>query len=188
MWILIGVRMQMVEAAEEEITARRQIVRMLETALVPRVGNMARWRRMDSCEKGRRAREHWQKEKGKNSQGKDPKTFQGKGRDRSTRERNSHSKDPRIFEENSQGEDRSIFKDPVEKWRDQEKRQEEKCKKRKKIKKKKEVKYRKRRWWKKCKESIASWFATGLSTEQLIGGLSRKASSDHPSSACLRRF
>ena len=46
-WILIGVRMQMVEAAEEEIPVRREMERMLETAPVSRVGNMARWRRMD---------------------------------------------------------------------------------------------------------------------------------------------
>ena len=37
-----------------------------------------------------------------------------------------------MFRENSQGEDPSIFKDPVEMWRDQEKRKEEKCEKRKK--------------------------------------------------------
>ena len=60
---LIGVRMQMVEAAEEEIPARREMERMLVTVLVPRVGNMARWRRMESFDKGWRAGEHWQKEK-----------------------------------------------------------------------------------------------------------------------------
>ena len=42
------VRMQMVEAAEEEIPARREMERMLETAPVPRIGNMAKWRRMES--------------------------------------------------------------------------------------------------------------------------------------------
>ena len=45
LWILIGVKTQMVEAAEEEIPIRRETERMLETALVPRVGNIARRRR-----------------------------------------------------------------------------------------------------------------------------------------------
>ena len=60
LWILIGVRMQMVEAEGEKIPARREMERMLETAPVPRVGNMAKWRRMESFDKGRRAGEHWQ--------------------------------------------------------------------------------------------------------------------------------
>ena len=63
LWIPICVRMQMVEAAEEEIPARREMERMLEKAPVPCLGNIAKWRRMDSCEKGRRAGEHWQKDK-----------------------------------------------------------------------------------------------------------------------------
>ena len=82
---------------------------------------------MDSCDKGRRAGAYWQKEKSKNSQGMDPKTFQG----------NSQGRDPSTLERNSQGEDPSIFKDLVEKWQDQEKRKEQKWKKRRKRKKKK---------------------------------------------------
>ena len=71
LWILIGVRMQMVEVAEEEIPARREMERMLETA--------RSWqdeKKKGSFDEGRRAGEHWQKEKSKNSQGKDPRTFE----------------------------------------------------------------------------------------------------------------
>ena len=57
-----------------------------------------------------------------------------------TLERNSEGKDPRTFEENSQGEGPSIFKDPVEKWRGQEKRKEEKWKR------KRRRRLSKRRW------------------------------------------
>ena len=71
--------------------------------------------------------------------------------------REGTGKNPRTFEENSQGEDPSIFKDPLEKWRDQEKRKEEKWKKREK-KKKKKVKHRKRRWWKKFEGFIISLY------------------------------
>ena len=37
-WILTGARMQLVDAAEEQIPARREMERMLETAPAPRVG------------------------------------------------------------------------------------------------------------------------------------------------------
>ena len=36
LWILLGVRMQMVEALEEEIPAHQETGYMLDTALVPR--------------------------------------------------------------------------------------------------------------------------------------------------------
>ena len=49
-WNLIGVKMQMVEAVEEEIPAHQETEHMLETDPVPPVGNMARWMDMDSCE------------------------------------------------------------------------------------------------------------------------------------------
>ena len=52
LWILIGVKMQMVEGVEEEIPASQEMERKLETAVVPRVRNMARWTMMDSCEGG----------------------------------------------------------------------------------------------------------------------------------------
>ena len=48
--ILIGVKMQMVEAVAEEIPARQEMKRMLETALVPCVGNNGKMKVMDSCE------------------------------------------------------------------------------------------------------------------------------------------
>ena len=57
------VRMQMVEVAGEEIPVHGEMERMLETALVSRVGIMTRWR--DPCDKGTSAGEHWQKEKSK---------------------------------------------------------------------------------------------------------------------------
>ena len=144
---------------EEEIPARQEMERMLEIALVPRVGNMARWRMMDSCDKGWKEGEHWQNEKKKvkNSQGKDPRTFEG----------HSQGQDPRTFNGNSQENDPSTFEDrshQARRWRIQKKRKEEKWRKRKKKKKKKKkkkrkkVKYRKRRWWKRCKEFIISLF------------------------------
>ena len=52
-WILIGVKMHMVEAVEEEIPARQEMERMLETALVPRVGNID-----GLCDKGWKERDH----------------------------------------------------------------------------------------------------------------------------------
>ena len=111
LWILIGVRVQVVEADEEEIPARREMDRMLETARVPRVGNMATYRRMESFDEGRRAGEHGREKvkKTKKSQGKDPKTFQRNslGRDPCTLERNSQGKEQRTFEENIQGGDPS---------------------------------------------------------------------------------
>ena len=72
--------------------------------------------------------ENWQKEKSKNSQGKDSKTFEG----------------------NSQGKDPSTFHDRSHQWRVHKKWKKEKWRKRKKKEKeKKKVKCRKRRWWKK---------------------------------------
>ena len=68
------------------------------------------------------------KKKSKNSQGKDPKTF----------EENSHFKDPSTFEGSHQ----------VERWRVQEKRKEGKRKQEKKM------ECRAVTWWKKCKELI----------------------------------
>ena len=74
----------------------------------------------------------------KNSQGKDPKTFEenSQGRDPSTLERNSQGKDPRTLREhiqgegigttrmNSQGEDPRTWEEPVQRWRVQKKRKE----------------------------------------------------------------
>ena len=40
LWILIGVMMKMVDALEEEIPGSKEMERMLETALVPRAGNV----------------------------------------------------------------------------------------------------------------------------------------------------
>ena len=44
LWILIGVKMQMVEAAEEEIPARQEMVILFETPLVPRLREVIRAR------------------------------------------------------------------------------------------------------------------------------------------------
>ena len=61
---------------------------------------------------------------------------------------------------NSQGEDPRTFKEPVQRWQFQKKREEKKWKKKKKQKdKKKKVKYRRISWWKKAKEKIASLLA-----------------------------
>ena len=136
LWILLGIKMHMVEAAEEEISTRQETECMLETAPVPRAGNEIRWKRMNTCDRGWREGEHWQKGKSEHSQGKDPKIFEG----------NSQEKDPSTSEGRSH---------QVERWRVQEKWKEEKWKK-KKQKTKKKVKHRKVKWWKKCKELIIS--------------------------------
>ena len=103
--------MQMVEAEEEAISTRQETDCMLETAPVPRAGNEIRWKRMNTCDRGWREGEHWQKERSKNSQGKDPKTFEenSQGGDLSILEINSWGKDPRTFEGNSQERDPSTF-------------------------------------------------------------------------------
>ena len=94
---------------------------------------MFRW---ETC-KGESVEGIFCKEKEKrNSQGKDPRTF----------DENSQGGDLSTPQTNSQGRDPRTFKEPVERWRVQEKRKEEKWK----IKKKK-VKYRRNRWWKNAK-------------------------------------
>ena len=114
LWILIGVKMHMVEAVEKEIPARQEMERMLETALVPRVGNTARWRMMDSCDKGWKEGERWQKVTSKNSHGKAPGTFK----------RNSQDKEPSTLDDRSH---------QAKTWLVQKKRKEEKWRKKKKI-------------------------------------------------------
>ena len=74
--------------------------------------------------------------------------------------RNSQVRDPRTFEGNSQGKDPSTFEGrshQVEKLPVQEKRKEEQWKKRKRKKKKKKLRFGKRKRWKKCKERVASF-------------------------------
>ena len=44
LWILLGIKMQMVEAAEEEISTRQETDWMLETAPFHRAGNEIRWK------------------------------------------------------------------------------------------------------------------------------------------------
>ena len=68
----------MVEALEEEIPAHQETDCVLETALVPSVGNEKRMKMMDTCDRGWRGGQYWQKEKSENSQGKDLKTFSRK--------------------------------------------------------------------------------------------------------------
>ena len=105
-----------------------------------------KWDENDFCKK--------RKEK-RNSQGKDPRTFDEnrQGGDLGTLERNSQGEDPRTLKENSQGgdlgtleansqrKDPRTFRNPVDVLRVQEKQKEEKWKKRKnKMVKKKNVK------------------------------------------------
>ena len=54
LWILVGVKTRIVEAAEEEISARQEMVLRAETPLAPRLReeNMARWKRWSACERG----------------------------------------------------------------------------------------------------------------------------------------
>ena len=94
-----------------------------------------------------------QKEKKRNSQGKDPRTF----------DENSQGGETSTPEAESQGKDSRTFKEPVERWRVLRKRKVNKRRKKKKIKdKKKNMKNRKNGWWKKAKESIAKCFAAKL--------------------------
>ena len=92
----------------------------------------------------------------RNSQGEDPRTFDG----------NSQGGDLSTPKTHSQGEDPRTFTEPVERWRVQKKRKEKKWKKKKKKDKKKKVKYRRRSWWKKCKERIASFFTAKRKEEK----------------------
>ena len=58
LWILLSVKKQMVEALEEEIPAHQETDCVLETALVPSVGNEIRWNVMDTCAGGWREGQH----------------------------------------------------------------------------------------------------------------------------------
>ena len=57
MWTLIGVKMRMVQAAEEEISAHQETVLRSETPLAPRLqeASRARWKRRNASERGWRA-------------------------------------------------------------------------------------------------------------------------------------
>ena len=50
LWILLRVKKEMLEALEEEIPAHQEKDCVLETALVPSVGNEMRWKMMDTCD------------------------------------------------------------------------------------------------------------------------------------------
>ena len=99
----------MVEAVEKEISIRQELDHMIEKVPAPRVDSSNRRRRMKTCERG------W------------------KGGDLQERKcKNSQEKDPRTFEENSQGKDPSTFEGrshQVERWLVQEKGKEGKWKK-----------------------------------------------------------
>ena len=92
-----------------------------------------------------------EKEK-RNSQGKDPRTFEenGQGGDLRTHETNSQGRDPRTLKKGG------VLR---------KKRKEEKWKKKRKKKKKRKVKHR-RSWWKKCKERIVRFFAARMKEEK----------------------
>ena len=79
LWILVGVKTRMVEAAEEEISARQEMVLRIETLLAFRLReeSMARWKRRSACDRGWRAGEHWKKMKSKQPR-KGPKDLQRK--------------------------------------------------------------------------------------------------------------
>ena len=76
LWILLGAKMQMVEALEEKIPAHPETECMLVTALVSRVRNEIRGKMMDACDKGWREGEHG--DKGKHPQNRKKKP-PGKG-------------------------------------------------------------------------------------------------------------
>ena len=70
------------------------------------------WEMMGSREEGWRKVSGWQERRSRNSQGKDPRTFEenSQGGDPSTPEENSQVKDPRTFDGNSQGKGQKPFK------------------------------------------------------------------------------
>ena len=81
---------------------------------------------------------------------------------------NSQGGDLSTLEANSQRKHPRTFRDPVERWRVQEKQKKEKWKKRKQKKvKKQKVKYRRRSLWKKCKERIANFFMAARKEEEV---------------------
>ena len=121
---------------------------MTTPATSPPPSQGERWKRLLEKKK--------EKEK-RNSQGKDPRTF----------DENSQGGDLRTPETNSQGEDPRTFKESVERWRVQKKRKEKQWKKKKKRKeKKKKAKYRRRAWWKKCNERVASFLTVKRKEEE----------------------
>ena len=72
-------------------------------------------------------------------------------------EENSQGEDLSTLEATSQGNDPRTFRNPVERWRAQEKQKEEEWKNRKKKKvNKKKVKKRGTSLWNKCNERIAN--------------------------------
>ena len=87
----------------DEIQALQELEHALVTIPDPRGGkktrNAIKWEMKGSLGAGWRQVSSRQEERRKNSQGKDPKTFQenSQGRDPSTPEGNSQGKDPRTF-------------------------------------------------------------------------------------------
>ena len=67
LWILLGTRMQMVTAVEEEISIRQETNRMIEKVHVPLAGGGIRYKRMKTCDRVWRPRGDWAKRKSKNS-------------------------------------------------------------------------------------------------------------------------
>ena len=63
LWILLGAKMQTVEALEEGIPAHQEMESGLLTALFLRGREKTTWKVTDSCDEGWREGEHWQKEK-----------------------------------------------------------------------------------------------------------------------------
>ena len=63
LWILLGTRMQMVKAVEEEISIRRKMDRMIEKVHALHAGGGMRYKRMKTCERGRKGEGDWQREK-----------------------------------------------------------------------------------------------------------------------------
>ena len=83
LWILIGVKMRMVEAAEE-ISARQEMVLRSETPVLPRLQeeSRAKWKRRNASERGWRVGKIGnQEEESKNSQGVDPRTCEKTARE-----------------------------------------------------------------------------------------------------------
>ena len=63
LWILLGTRMHIAKAVEEEVSIRQETDCMLQKVPVPRAGDEVRWKRMRTCDRGRNGGRDWGKRK-----------------------------------------------------------------------------------------------------------------------------
>ena len=80
------------KVVEDEISIRQDMDRVIEKVHVLRADSSNRCKRMKFCEREWKERGNWQDKNGRNSQRKDPRTF----------EENSQGRDPRTPKRNSQ--------------------------------------------------------------------------------------